>query len=169
VREEARSLNNDQARAAVQELDREVRSANVVYDPAGERDASGTPTPYFGLRVSTESNAPTRNANQALCEQWRVSGGQLLHRTWRSGSSTASPWAIAGNGIVNASTSPSTAVFKLDPSTPTGRRVVQVTLLVNARAGSAATMQQTIRIQTSLAMRNVSYAPQDPCTPVPAG
>ena len=36
-RSTVRSVSNDQSRLAIQELDKEIRSGNVLYDPANDR------------------------------------------------------------------------------------------------------------------------------------
>jgi len=40
ARESDRSNNNDQARLALQEIDKEIRSGSLLYDPAGEPSPS---------------------------------------------------------------------------------------------------------------------------------
>src|SRR5439155_24090766 len=68
------SLNQtlDQARLSVEELYRELRSGNVLYDPALENAPAGTPgriascsgcLPGYTLRVYTQTNADTRAAS----------------------------------------------------------------------------------------------------------
>ena len=74
VTEADRSQSNDQARLAVEGLDREIRSGNVLYDPQGETDAAHYIFPGMSLRVYTQSNATTRGPrnNGERCVQWRI-------------------------------------------------------------------------------------------------
>ena len=84
VRQNNLSLTLDQARLAIQQLDRELRSGNVLYDPAlennGQASCSGC-VPSYTLRVYTQSNADTRTT--FMCTLWKVdSSEQLLTRQW---------------------------------------------------------------------------------------
>ena len=69
VRQDSLSQTLDSARLAIQQLDRELRSGNVLYDPALENAPVGTPgriasctgcLPGYTLRVYTQTNADTR-------------------------------------------------------------------------------------------------------------
>src|SRR5438309_10254956 len=80
-REISRSSSNDQVRLAIESLDREVRSGEVLYDPASESYSSGDVTSGMSLRIFTQSNAPTRSGPR--CVQWRItSAGLLQERNW---------------------------------------------------------------------------------------
>src|SRR5207247_761915 len=57
AKENDRTQTNNQARLAVEELDREIRSGNVLYDPANESDAANDVYPGMSLRIYTQSNA----------------------------------------------------------------------------------------------------------------
>src|SRR5262249_35270602 len=61
AKDQGRSASNDQARLAVEELDREIRSGNVLYDPSLENDPGNGIYPNMSLRIYTQSNADTRN------------------------------------------------------------------------------------------------------------
>src|SRR5947207_2383070 len=75
-KESDRTLTNNQARLAVEELDREIRSGNVLYDPSLESDPSHDVYPGMSLRIYTQSNANSRPGFR--CVQWRItSGGDL--------------------------------------------------------------------------------------------
>src|SRR5688572_11779375 len=56
-RQQERSGNNDQARLAIQQLDREIRSGNLIYTPTA---------PFDNLLVFTQANAVQS------CVQWRI-------------------------------------------------------------------------------------------------
>jgi type II secretory pathway pseudopilin PulG len=159
-----RSDNNDQARLAIQRIDREVRSGNILYDPAVE-----TPQ-YYTLRVYTQANANTRsepgNVSGTLCILWKIEDQQLLRRTWPADHpENATGWAVVVDGVVNVDQG--VRAFELDPDPAKGRRTVQVTLLVDKRPG--VNPDQTIQIQTSVTGRNSTFDyPENVCTPVPA-
>ena len=164
VREQDRTTTDDQARLAVEAIDREVRSGDVLYNPSFE------PSPTvagYGFRVYTEANAPTRNGGNPLCVQYRVSSGNLLRRSWPSGSpGSATAFRTVAQNIVNT-----TAPFSLDTgytgltSSATGGRTLHVTLKVNAKPGNV--QSKDVVIQESVAIRNIGTG--DPCTPVPSG
>ena len=159
-----RSDNNDQARLAIQRIDREVRSGNILYDPAVE-----TPQ-YYTLRVYTQANANTRsdpdNASGNLCVLWKIEDQQLLRRTWPPlHPENATGWGVVVDGVVNVDQG--VRAFQLDPDPAKGGRTVQVTLLVDKRPG--VNPDQTIQIQTSVTGRNSTFDyPENVCTPVPA-
>jgi type II secretory pathway pseudopilin PulG len=169
ARENVRSQTMDQGRLAMQALDREIRSGSVLYDPAAAS------TPYYRLRVYTQSNATPR------CVEWRVatyapdpacaSSKCLLRREWTSGSNTATSWRVVATNIVNSGSAAGQRPFQLDTSAAAGygsslgSRVVDVTLLVNAKPGDPASTD--VRVESSLSIRNQSTG--DPCSPVPTG
>lgn len=62
----ARAESVEQARLGVSQIDRQVRSGNLIANPALEDpDDSGVP-PYFSLRIYTQEDGDPR------CVQWRV-------------------------------------------------------------------------------------------------
>src|SRR5438094_5740015 len=69
-RQSDRSQSNDQARLAVEEIDREVRSGNLLYDPSLESNSLYGIYPGMSLRVYTQTNAPSRDPSNR-CVQWR--------------------------------------------------------------------------------------------------
>lgn len=160
VRQEQHSLRNDQARLAIEALDREIRSGNVLYDPASES------SPYYSLRIYTQANAPTRGS--AMCVQWVLEGENLQTRRWVPyDPSTATVWRTVAEGIVNLTATPNVQLFTIDPDPYKGGRTVQVTLLVND--DYAQHPEQTTRLQAALTGRNTTYGYlQSACT-APSG
>ncbi len=175
-RQQRRSEINDQARVAVEQFDREVRSGNFIadangnyrYNPATEAFAAPACGGYacesgFSVRVYTQANATTRTP-PVQCVQYLVTGQRLLRRAWAPGAATSlNGWQTIATDIVNKDVSPSVPVFSMDGSS--GTRVLAITLLVNNRFGQA-DAPRTVRIESSIAMRNFSAG--DPCTPIPA-
>jgi hypothetical protein len=158
--QQERSNNNDQARAAVEQLDREIRSGNVLYDPAAESPAN------YALRIYTQANATTRTPS-FLCVQWRIDDRELIRRTWPPHDpANASGWRIIATDVVNVDQG--VPAFALDPDPAKAGRTVDITLLVNSDPEES--NSPTIRIQTSLTGRNTSFGfPLDVCNPAPAG
>ncbi len=162
---DSRAVNNDQARLAMIELDREIRSGNVLYDPANETD------PGFVLRIYTQSNANIRTPSPGyVCRLWQVTGnGDLQTRSWPPlQPQNASSWITVATGIVNKRVSPSVPAFtRSSPTSATGGRVVFITLLINNRYSTRP--NETVRIQSAITGRNTSYGfPQDVCSQNPA-
>ncbi|HEX9717842.1 MAG TPA: type II secretion system protein [Actinomycetota bacterium] len=159
VRQERLSLRNDRARLAIEALDREIRSGNVLYDPASES------VPYYSLRIYTQANAPTRGS--ASCVQWVLEGETLQTRRWLPYASTATAWRTVAEGIVNRTVTPNVQLFTVDPDPYKGGRTVLVTLLVND--DYADHPEQTVRLQAALTGRNTTYGYlQSACT-APSG
>ncbi len=177
-RQQDRSLTNDDARLAIEELDREIRSGNLLYDPREESPA------YMGLRIYTQTNATTRDPGNR-CVQWRIVNGQLQRRDWTTTWRTdgkVSGWRVVAEHVVNTSLSPTVPVFKLDPDPEKGYTCVSncsdpnvanrhysgrsliVTLVVNDDATSGS----NVRVQASITGRNTQYGyPSNVCADVP--
>jgi type II secretory pathway pseudopilin PulG len=151
-----RSINNDQIRLAMEQLDREIRSANLLYDP----DPSATPDGYH-LRVYTQSNGvPFR------CVEWRVTGSELQRRVRSPGYGVAWPttWQTIATNVVNVANGVKS--FSLDHDPSRYPRTIDVTLWVS----STPTNQSTIQKETlAITGRNTSYGyPSSVCDPMPA-
>jgi hypothetical protein len=162
---DSRGVNNDQARLAMIQLDREIRSGNVLYDPATETPAG------FVLRIYTQSNANIRTPSPGyVCRLWQIdSEGRLQTRHWPPDQpDAATNWVTVATGIVNRIVSPQVTAFsRSDPTSASGGRVVNVTLLVNNNYDKRP--NETVRIQTSITGRNTSYGfPVDVCDDTPA-
>jgi hypothetical protein len=155
--QEERSRNNDQVRLAIEQLDREVRSGNLLYNPAAEPVADS-------LRVFSQSNGNHR------CVQWLVRDGQLLRRTWAPshGSmpvpSSVSGWQVVAERVVNASVQPPVPVFTLADPSGSVVRTRNWTNRPRSRHGSVP------RVQTSnTALTTTRGFRENACSPLPAG
>ncbi len=163
VRQDNLSRTNDQARLALEQLDREIRSGNVLYDPASENPANYT------LRIYTQSNATTRTPSPGYwCTLWTInSSQQLVTRVWPPlQPENATPWRVVAEGIVNRVVSPTVLAFWIDADPNKGGRTVDMKLVVNQDLTNRPT--QTITVQTSSTGRNTSYGfPQSVCATTP--
>ena len=155
-------------RQAVAQIDRQVRSGNVLYSPASEATAGcfGNPTANSGncMRIFTQSNGSEK------CVQWQVlddpgqPGSKLLRsRSWEpmwTTTGNVTGWSIVARGLRLDATNPFTLNGAL---TPYKERLLDVRLLAyDARTRS------TVSVQSSLAGRNTSYGyTGTDCTPVP--
>jgi prepilin-type N-terminal cleavage/methylation domain-containing protein len=173
--EESLTRTLDAARLAVQELDRELRSGNVLYDPAMENAPVGTPgriasctgcEPGYTLRVYTQTNADTRGTYK--CVLWKIDTGQrLMTRSWPPSDPTgATGWSIVTTGVVNRDLGIS--AFALDPDVLKGGRTLNILYAINSNL--AHREGQTAKVQASLTGRNTSYGyPANVCQQTPAG
>lgn len=164
VRQENLARTNTQARLAIEQLDREIRSGNVLYDPGAESPAN------YRLRIYTQANSTTRTPSPGyMCVLWEVTtGGVLRSRMWPPlQPEDATAWRTVAEGIVNRIVSPNVPVFALDSDADKGGRVVNVTLVVNTSYGTSSAMH-TARLEAALTGRNTSYGfPVSVCNQLP--
>ncbi len=139
-----------QVRHALAQIERQVVSGNVLYDPATE------PLP-MSMRVYTQANGLQR------CVQWQVTGGELRTRAWAPGDSTASPWTVVARHIVNTS---SQQPFVLQGgSTAYGSRLVDVRLFAQLDPDGGPPAE----LETSISGRNTLYGYDPDVCQVPTG
>lgn len=155
---------NDEARLALQQLDRELRSGNVITDPA-DAIAGFTEAPANQrLLIYTQANMPTRG--QAECELWKItSSNDLQVRRWIPGSSSwTTGWRTVATDVVNRVTGVNAFTMNTDPLK--GERTVDVRLQVNPDVAN--NPGRTIEIRASLTGRNTSYNyPDNICLTLP--
>lgn len=160
-----RTRTNTQARLALQTLDHEVRSGNVLYDPATSSD------PFFRFKIYTQANAPTRQPTPGYtCRLWRITDNNELQSRWWPPlqPAQASPWQTMATGIVNRDVATPVNAFVLDPDPNKGGRTVKVVFLVNEDLNDDLTTG-TVKVQGALTGRNTSYGfPVGVCSTEPA-
>jgi prepilin-type N-terminal cleavage/methylation domain-containing protein len=161
VEEDVRGRLNDQARLALQSLDRLVRSGNILYDPADETGDPYDPaaTGYL-FRVYTQ--AEQVEDEDPRCALWLVNEDQqLLYRTWPIlAPGSASDWTVVAEGIVNRDLNQ--PAFTLDPA----GRTIAVAFHVNPDL--ARRPQATQVVKASLTGRNTSFGyPVQLCATLP--
>jgi prepilin-type N-terminal cleavage/methylation domain-containing protein len=151
VNEDLRSQNVNQARLAMQSIDRQLRSGNLLYNPNAETPAG------FTLRVYTQAYALQDSASSvggtARCALWTIDdSNQLVYRYWPQGRpGEATDWQVIATGVVNRVATPQVGAFALDP---TGRTVT-VRFLVNTEPGFASNATQELK--SSITGRNTSF------------
>lgn len=161
-----------QLRQALAQIDRQVRSGNVLYSPANEvKPTSCTP---LSANSGTCMRVYTQTDGVARCVQWQiladpaVAGTNVLRsRNWAPDWKTSidpnrvSSWETVSRGLVGTA---SAAPFALGGGTASGARLLNVRFeAVDARRGSAPTI-----ITSSLSGRNTNYGyDAGQCTPVP--
>jgi hypothetical protein len=161
VEEDVRGRLNDQARLALQSLDRLVRSGNILYDPVDE----SVILPYgitagYMFRIYTQAEQSENQA--ARCALWLVNDQQqLLYRTWPVlKPAEASQWQVVADGVVNRDLAK--PAFTLAPA----GRTIAVAFHVNPDLANRP--QATQVFQASLTGRNTSFGyPVQLCSTLP--
>jgi prepilin-type N-terminal cleavage/methylation domain-containing protein len=167
VRQGSLSQTIDDAHLALQQLDHEMRSGNVLYDPALENGSGpGAVTsctgclPGYTLRVYTQTNSLFK------CVLWKIDTNQnLMTREWPPlDTDSARPWRVVASGIVNRSLSE--PAWTLDADALKGGRTLNVAYAANNDLTHLP--NQTVRVQSSLTGRNTSYGyPANVCQTTP--
>lgn len=182
VKETNRTQSNDQVRLAVESLDREIRSGNVLSPPQNENDPTHYIFPGMSLRIYTQSNATTRGprSNGERCVQWRIKfhkyadtagtrplptnqqNYELQRRDWPTDWTSgdgAIPWRTVADHIMNR-VSPTTSAFTVDSA----GRTASLVLLANQNSQSG----NTVRVETTVEGRNtVNGFPTTVCGTIP--
>jgi prepilin-type N-terminal cleavage/methylation domain-containing protein len=160
VREDVRTQLNNKARLAIQTIDRQVRSGNLLYPPSSESDPYGGSTGYM-FRVYTQANSPTEGFRCAL---WLIDDQQRLkYRAWPAlQPEDATSWTIVTDGVVNRTLGQ--PAFSVD----TTNRTASVTFYLNPSYSTDSTATQ--QVSASLTGRNTSFGyPSDVCEDLPSG
>lgn len=171
----------DQARLGLQQIDRQVRSGNVISDPASETVANSGVAPYYSLRVYTQTDGVYQ------CVQWRVriaSGadrGVLEYRSWQPGWETlggVTAWRVVARDVVAPTVGPisptnelSWPPFYVDPASvaqaSSAAQTIRVTIRVKDPSQSSGSKPSSVT--SVLTGRNTVYGyPADKCGSVPA-
>jgi len=147
-----------QAKIAVAQMDRQVRSGNVLYDPANEASL-GFP---MSMRIYTQANGEEK------CVQWQITNSVLKMRSWSPQWQTdnvVSKWVTAARDIANVSGVAGDVPFSLSgAATAYSARVVNINLWLKSTSSKGPRYQVT----TSLAGRNTVYGyDTSTCNPIP--
>jgi prepilin-type N-terminal cleavage/methylation domain-containing protein len=159
--QDKRSRDGDSARLALEDLDRQVRSGNLLYNPTTEasNDPYGGGAGYL-FRIYTQANAPVVGYH---CAAFLIDNKQqLLYRYWPANQPEyASSWRVVATGIVNRSLS--TSAFALDSTT----RTITITFKVNTDLTNSPSATQTL--STSVTGRNTQFGyPSNVCATLPS-
>jgi prepilin-type N-terminal cleavage/methylation domain-containing protein len=162
VEEDVRVRLNDQARLAVQVIDRLVRSGNILYDPVDEAGNDPYDAAATGYLFRIYTQAEQVEGQDARCALWLVNDQQqLLYRTWPiMDPDAASSWTIAAEGIVNRELDE--PPFQLDAA----GRTIAVEFHVNPDFTDRPEATQVV--EASLTGRNTSFGyPVQLCSELP--
>ena len=157
-----------EVRLGLSQIDRQVRSGNVISDPSVVDVNSGVPA-YYSLRVYTQTDGTNR------CAQWRVifpsgppTGGELQFRSWQTdwlSTGVVTAWRVVARDLV--APTPTDAPFQRVAAPASSiAQSVQVTLWVKG-PGSRSASAPTV-IASVLTGRNTIFGyPADECAAVP--
>lgn len=162
VEEDVRIRLNDQARLALQSIDRLVRSGNILYDPVDESGNDPYDAGATGYLFRIYTQAQQSASQDARCALWLVNDDQqLIYRTWPIlDPDGASDWSVVADGIVNRDLA--APAFTLDPA----GRTIAVEFQVNPDL--AKRPQATQVMEASLTGRNTSFGyPIQLCSDLP--
>jgi prepilin-type N-terminal cleavage/methylation domain-containing protein len=163
TRQSDRSLSNDNARLAAEELDREIRSGNLLYDPRSAdvtKNPTGDPS-GMQLVIYTQTNANRRDPGNR-CVQWKIVSQQLQRRDWTPDQLYVGSWRIVAENIVNNTVVPVVPAFGLDPNS--SQRTLIVTVLAQVKQSSG----RPSKIQEFVTGRNTEYGyPNNICSSIP--
>jgi type II secretory pathway pseudopilin PulG len=163
VAEDVRNRLNDQARLALADLDRQVRSGNLLYDPATETEVVepfDVDAESFMFRVYTQTKY--QESDDPRCALWLIDDDRrLLYRYWPVlDPDEASDWRVVAEGVVNRDTG--TPAFALDAA---GRTV---TVTIEANADFDGDPNATQSFSAALTGRNTSFGyPANVCQDLP--
>lgn len=162
VEEDVRSRLNDQARLAVQSIDRLVRSGNILYDPVDETGNDPYDVAASGYLFRIYTQAEQSENQDPRCAIWLVNDQQeLMYRTWPVlDPAAASQWQVVAEGVVNRDLLE--PAFSLDSA----GRTIAVEFHVNPDLEDRP--QATQVVQASLTGRNTSFGyPVQLCSTLP--
>ena len=168
ARQDGRVRRNDEARLALAQLDREIRSGDVLYDPSTESNVAGDIEPNMSLRIYTQADAPSRGYQ---CAQWRVTNNTMQARWWDKDDpeGTVTDWWTVARNVVNRSLSPAVPAFELDDTTAYGNRNMKIRLLVDDPTDHGEPMEVAMSITGRNTQSFLAHGGQaDVCTTVPS-
>lgn len=113
----ARSRAVSEARLGIAQIDRQVRSGNVIMNPAAEDETTADVPAFFSMRIYTQEDGEPK------CAQWRVIDhdgdqfGDLEFRTWDPdypAVEDVAPWAPVAHNLVTMPSTPPSDVSDID-------------------------------------------------------
>lgn len=162
VDEDVRIRLNDQARLAVQSIDRLVRSGNILYDPVDETGNDPFDATATGYMFRIYTQAEQTEGQDARCALWLLNEDQeLLYRTWPILTpEAATGWTVVAESVINRDIDE--PAFTLDSA----GRTISVEFHVNPDLEHRP--QATQVFEASLTGRNTSFGyPVQLCSDLP--
>ncbi|MFN8077498.1 MAG: type II secretion system protein [Kineosporiaceae bacterium] len=162
----ARNEQVTQVRLGMMEIDRQVRSGNVISDPAAETTASSGVAANYSLRVYTQTDGVYH------CVQWRVrfptgKPGLLEERSWTplwASTGEVTTWRVVARDVVAPTGTAPKPFQKVTAAGGSKAQSIQVSLQVL----SAGSRGRSTSLTSVLTGRNTVYGyPADECASIP--
>lgn len=170
-----------EARLGISQIDRQVRSGNVIMDPADEDPDNADVPPYFSMRIHTQANGV------ATCAQWRVIDhdedkyGDLEFRTWTPGLPlTVTSWSPVAHNLVAMDVAPESEAdidpddpetwppFWVNPEASGNTEAQSVSITLRLKDPGEHNDSKPTSISTTVTGRNTVFSvPSTACSPVP--
>jgi len=171
-----RTRSVEQARLGLSQIDRQVRSGNLILDPALDGIAQSGVAANYSLRIYTQENGV------AKCAQWRVmfpsataKFGDLQFRSWAPGApETATDWSVVAQDVVrprapfNSGDSTTWPPFWVDTSLSSGTKAQNIRLTIRTLDPESDSRAKAIVVTSVVTGRNTvfGYSPLQ-CNSVP--
>ena len=175
----ARARAVEQVRLGIAQIDRQVRSGNLIRDPADDSEADSGVPKYYSMRIYTQEGT-----GDPRCAQWRVyfdgaadKFGDLQFRSWEPDDlSSVTAWSIVAQNSVepplgttpdpdNPKTWPP---FWVDPSVNPGTVAQNIRITLRMNDPSADADAKAIAVSTIVTGRNTVFGYSDTfCDPAP--
>ncbi|WP_062316490.1 PilW family protein [Demequina maris] len=167
----------EQARLGLSQIDRQIRSGNLILDPGLDGPAVSGVDYNYSLRIYTQEGGVPK------CAQWRVvfydtSGyGQLEYRTWDpADTSTSTAWSrVASNvrapssGTIDPADSTTWPPFWLDPSVASASDAQNIRVTLRLNDPSARDQAKDQVLTSVITGRNTVFGyPTTSCAAYPA-
>jgi len=169
----ARTRQVEQLRIGMMQIDRQVRSGNVISDPIGETVVGSGVDQGYSLRVYTQADGVFE------CAQWRVifdegvDQGRLEYRSWDpawQSTGLVDDWQVVAHGLVDQASINGTATLPFSNEAAAGdseAQSIRVTLWVKDRQSDA--RSKASAVSSVLTGRNTVFGyPADECGSIPA-
>jgi hypothetical protein len=180
---QSRALALHDMRLGIAQIDRQVRSGDVILDPAAEPFSAAHVIPFYSMRILTQEGEKPR------CAQWRVIDhdgdgfGNLEFRTWDPKYDLikdVTPWGVVAHNIIDVGVHPATILeidrddpttwppfwVDKDPTSQTQSQFVRVTLRLKAPGGDSHSVPASVT--TVITGRNTVFGyPTNSCSKIP--
>ncbi len=168
-----RVRQTEQLRIGLMQIDRQVRSGNVISDPLAETVGDSGVEPGYSLRVYTQADGVFE------CAQWRViftdgvDQGELQYRSWDpawASTGLVEGWQAVARGIVDQRASNPSAARPFERTASAGSSAAQsVRVSLWVKDSQALDRSNASTISSVLTGRNTVFGyPSDRCANVPS-
>jgi prepilin-type N-terminal cleavage/methylation domain-containing protein len=169
----AAGVANDNAVLALNALQRQVVSADIIYSPSVKTTNAGSqvPTPRTTAGFALRMLSSYKSSSTPTCIQWRLeSTGKLQERSWRVNlTTTVTGWKTVVSGLKTTSTPP----FAVATTSAYASRALSITFIL-AASPTSTHANATTKVASSVASLDAEFynvtapqfcSPPSPTTP----